>query len=155
MGQDAFNKEDVHAALGSFTNWGNFGVEYVAKNYGDREAVAYLRHCGYALVKPVIEGAGGEGEKIIDSLEMFHRLMGSEVKVTEDDEKKQLVVVNCASGDRMKRQGLITQRREDDTPYYCYHCTLWWEEMLKEAGFSFAFHYSEDGPCIYEYKKRV
>ncbi|MBW2057285.1 MAG: hypothetical protein JRJ26_07290 [Deltaproteobacteria bacterium] len=154
MSENTFKKEVVHAALESFTNWGNSGVQYVAKAYGDRAAVEYLRECGYALVRPVVENAGKEGEKVIDGLEMFHRLMGSQVKVEEDEESKRLVVVNCASGDRMKRQGLITQRRKDNTPYYCYHCTLWWEEMLKEAGFNFAFHYSEDGPCIYEYKKR-
>jgi hypothetical protein len=44
--------------------------------------------CGYALVKPVVEGAGRDGKRIIDSLEMFHRLMGSEVKVMEYDEEK-------------------------------------------------------------------
>lgn len=154
MSEDTFRKQDVHTALESFTNWGNSGVEYVAKTYGDRAAVDYLRECGYALVRPVVENAGKEGEKVIDGLEMFHHLMGSQIKVEEDEGGKRLVVVYCASGDRMKRQGLITQRRKDNTPYYCYHCTLWWEQMLKDAGFDFAFHYSEAGPCVYEYKKR-
>jgi hypothetical protein len=61
MGEDSFKKEDVHAALESFTNWGNFGVEYVARNCGDNEAVEHLRECGYALVKPVVEGAERDG----------------------------------------------------------------------------------------------
>ena len=62
MSEDTFRKEDVHTALESFTNWGNSGVEYVAKTYGDRAAVDYLRECGYALVRPVVENAGKEGE---------------------------------------------------------------------------------------------
>lgn len=153
MTDEKVSKADVVGTLEAFTNWGKAGIEFVARNYGDEAVEKYLRDCGPALVEPILRAAGGDGRKIIDLLEPGHRLMGSKTEIVEDDEKKQLVII-CNSGGRMKRQDLITCRRKDGTPYYCYHCTVWWETMLREAGYDFKFHYSEEGACICEFRKK-
>ena len=153
MQEDIFNKNNVQKALESFTDWGNIGIQFVVQNYGDKVAIEYLKSCGHALVSPIIEDSKGNGLKILKGIELFHRLMGSKVNIIEDENKCQLVILDCASGDRMKRKGLITQRMKDNTPYYCFHCTLWWQDMLRAAGFNYNFKYSEKGPCIYEYIK--
>lgn len=145
-----YTKENVNNAIKSFTDWGNIGVQFVAERFGEEIALEYLRKCGEALLKPVIENANGSGLKVLEGIELFHRLMGSDVNILEDKTKKQLEIVKCASGDRMNKTGLFTQRMENGCPYYCFHCTMWWQDMLREAGFSFNFYYSEKSSCIYE-----
>jgi len=144
---------EVVDTIASFVNMLNKGFEHVAKTYGDEAATKYANAVGDGLVPATVKVADGDGSKIIDELARIHAMMGGDVKIVEDDEKKQAVIM-CNSGGRMKRQGLITQRRKDGMPYYCWHCPLWWEKQLQELGHNFVFHYSEEGPCIYEFRKR-
>ena len=129
-------------------------MDWIGAEYGDEAAEKCLRYIGQYFAVPAFEAAQGDGIKVLEIVREMQRVIG-DVKVVEDDEKVQTLWM-CGTAGRMKREKspLVARRNKEGLPYYCGHCPLWWETMAQEAGYNMRFYYSEDGPCVFEYRKK-
>jgi len=128
--------------------------DYIGEAFGDEALRQFHVEIGKKRARPALEIAAEKGvEKFMKVLyRQMDSLPDGDFGLKETDEE---IVVSgrCGSGGRWIREGL-TARNQAGVPYYCVHCSIWWEEMPKEFDLKMTFHRSEDGNnCAWKLQK--
>jgi hypothetical protein len=127
--------------------------DFIGKNFGDQALRQFFVDRGRETKLPRLkEALNYDGRRFMQSFCQSLNNIGSEFTLEEKDNE---IVVRgtCNTGGRYVREEQGASN-ENGIPYYCLHCSIWWEELPKEIGFPLTFQRAEKGiGCAWRLKK--
>jgi hypothetical protein len=127
--------------------------DFIGKNFGDQALRQFFFSRGRETKLPrLIEAQKVDGLLFMKAFCQGLNNIGSDFSLVEN-EQEIVVRGTCNTGGRYVRdeQGASN---ENGIPYYCMHCSIWWEELPKEIGFPLTFQRAEKGiGCAWHLKK--
>jgi hypothetical protein len=149
-------------------------LTFIAKRNGEETIEEAWRYVANDCWKPVAMMLKGmEYDEVIDFYPTFHRALGSEFYVEQDEEKTVITITSCGSGGKMAKEGKyentnrhpmnggITKKaytwseNRVGMPYYCAHAPLFFSILPKEWGwdmidFEYGRQFDNDGNPVNE-----
>ena len=127
--------------------------DFIGKNFGDQALRQFFIERGRERKLPRLkEAVKHDGREFMKSLCQGMNRCGSEFTLEEND-KEIIVRGTCNTGGRYVReeQGACNG---NGIPYYCVHCSIWWDELPSEIGFKLTFHMGDKGiGCAWRLEK--
>ena len=127
--------------------------DFIGRNFGDQALRQFFVDRGRETKLPRLkEALNYDGRLFMQAFCQSLNNIGSEFTVEENDNE---IVVRgtCNTGGRYVREEQGASN-ENGIPYYCMHCSIWWEDLPKEIGFPLTFQRAEKGiGCAWHLKK--
>jgi hypothetical protein len=127
--------------------------DFIGKNFGDQALKQFFLNRGRETKLPRLkEALNYDGRRFMQSFCQSLNNIGSEF-ILEEKDNEIVVRGTCNTGGRYVREEQGASN-ENGIPYYCMHCSIWWEELPKEIGFPLTFQRAEKGiGCSWHLKK--